>query len=282
MKKLLLISSLVAVLMLLAAGCSDDDECPTCPQFVQKALMMAEIETYDGEIQMWGSIFGLNGRLPDIDSVKLEGMDVEMHAAMDAGASYYYLQYNAGGEFSKPSDWASGDTVLVEVFTPDGKCESRCTLLDSEEDEPEIIGWSSNYPYDTVEVNTSITIDWHPIDGADYYYLSVNYEYDSAGTYEHTSHWVEIHDTTYTIPASDLDYNGRLYMDLGPVSGPSMTSSAGNITGGFVKGWVVSTTYDYFTIYVGTGDPYPAGAEVNEEQRPHQTILEAAHGVIKR
>jgi len=128
--------------------------------------------------------------------------------------------------------------------------------MDEDSDKPEIYDWRLDYPYDTVALNTEITVTWGSIARADFYATRWGYSHNHNGTYMEFDTLFWSSDTTFTIPASYLDYNGRVYFDIYAINGPTF-EEAGNITGEIIKGRLISVADEYFTIYIGDGDAYP-------------------------
>lgn len=256
MRRSFLIFGLILAFGILAfVGCSDDDDdCAACPELTQKAVALGEIELDDTEMDLWLTILASNGLIPDVDSVKIAGHLAELEVGFMEGMSAAMASYEgpAGG-------FDSGDDVAVNIYTPQGVNTATVTMLHEDDDEPEIIGWETSSPYDTVAIGEEIEIHWHPVGNADWYHIELDYNYDSVGTHAYTYIYDFTTDTTYTLPSSETAYNGYYYLYITPVNGPRPDATEGNVTGPSIKGRIISAAYFYFRVYVGTGDAYPVG-----------------------
>ncbi|MCP4570035.1 MAG: hypothetical protein GY841_20840 [FCB group bacterium] len=260
MRRALLVLGMILVAASMAfIGCSDDEDCPTCVTTAQKAVMFGGGQLDDGELEFYCYLIGIDGLIPDIDSVKVDGQKADMESGYGEGGGMVWAEYEgpAGG-------LDSGDDITVVVYTPTGTSSVTFTLLEDEVDDAQAIGWEMDYPYDTVALDQSIEITWNSIPNADWYFFDYDYSFDSAGTNVYRGNKeIYMTDTTFTIPASETGYNGYYYIDITAVAGPSPDASTGNVTGDVVKGMVISTCYNSFQIYLGTGDAWPVAAAPN-------------------
>ena len=198
-------------------------------------------------------------------SVIVDTFKLEIEQSFGEGmVTYCYIDNNAFKVASKTplafsSDVAivSGDTVDLKIYTPNGVTEGSVVVLDDQNDDPVIYDWLVDFPYDTVAQSTEITVAWAPVANAEYYAIDWRFYHNHDGVAQNidTTYTVST-DTSFTVPASLLGYDGRLYIDVYAISGPDFTDN-GNLTGGVIKGRFNSIANGYFRIYIGTGDPYP-------------------------
>lgn len=259
--------SLILVLLFAFVGCSDDDECASCPGMTQKAVAIGDLELDDG-LYFWANIIGVDGKVPDVDSVRVAGELAETYTGFNEGGPGVYVQYEEyeGGPMKPASTYANGDLVLVEIFTPSGVSTCSEKVLDYDLSRPVPIDWSYNYPYDTVDIGTELTVSWNTVEYADWYAVEAEYDYDSSGIQNETRSYFNTTGTTVTIPAASVGFNGRYYMRIRPITGPLPDDAQGNITGGVVRGVIGSSSYRSFNIYVGTGVYYSVPGESDEDQ----------------
>ncbi len=242
---------LMAILLIAFGGCGKDEECPTCPKFLQKATMWGVTAAALGQIFFYGEITGIDATLPSIDSVKFAGNNVEIEVEYIDGfgvlGSNFILSYigSAGGI-------SSGDTARTEIFTPDGKCTCGIDVLEYPYDLPEVTTPEIFPPYDTVALNTSIVINWNPVENADWYLLYTDYIFGSGGE-DTISQGYILKDEGFTIPTSMTNMNGRHEIVLYAVSGPEPDAATGNIQGKIVEGVINSAIGLVFDVIVGTG-----------------------------
>ncbi len=277
MKKIILTISLVVIALLIFAGCSDDDDCTTCPEMTQRAIMMGWMDLDEGYLGFWGYIVGVTGAIPDVDSVRVDGNLAEMETGYGEGGVGIWVQWEESGYDKSGAEYVSGDTVYVEIFTPYGKCECREKVLDDYYDDPVVLDWAVNYPYDTVAINTAITVEWEPIEHADWYGVELEYDYYTGGVYDERITVFYTTNESFTIAASDVEYDGRYYIRIRPCTGPYPDADNGNIIGGVIEGSIGSSTYESFRIYVGTGQYKVAldGLESDEADQSLGAFLDA-------
>ncbi len=244
-------------------GCSEDD-CPDCPSVSQEAFMIGEAQLDGAELEFYGMIFGIDGTMPSIDSVKVEGKLAE--STNDYGEFGYgvYVEYD-----SARGDLVSGDTITVAIYTPGGICYCSVKVLDEDLDEPVIIDWSLSWPYDTIDVNDPLEIDWHPVGNADWYMVKARYNLSSAPDQD-TTYFLT--DTTVTI--TNTAHEGEYWLSVYAMTGPTPNTPGGNITGGIVKGYILSSEGDYFDVYIRdlsepSGNTHPD----EDNDRPEENIL---------
>jgi hypothetical protein len=263
-------ASLVILAMLIAAGCSDDNECPNCPTNVDtvtvtetvtdtlpvtsaKVLVSGYCRIEDGILDPWIEIYSVDSDLPQVDSIRCAGELVPIEMDYDSGTPNVQLDDELPGD-----TWESGDVFEVVVYTPEGNGTCNLTMLDYDTDAPVIIDWPVSYPYDTVEVSTEIVVSWSPVADADWYNYSLGHQYDSAGQRQSTYTRGYTSGTSFTIPANDNGFDGYWSISVYSISGPYPEDADGNFAGSdAVKGVLLSYSYEDLNIYVGTGNPGP-------------------------
>lgn len=248
-------------------GCSEKEECPSCPQSVQKAVMFGQVSVSGVYLGFWGGIFNIDLSMPDIDMVRVAGNTVVMSKYLGEGIVGVGLEYEgpAGGI-------ASGDTVEVQVYMPEGICTGDVVVLSYPEDEPQIIGWDLIWPYDTVALNTEMVFDWHPVENSEWYIFATYYRFADGDEGRIQNYYVTT-DTTFTVPPSMTTMNGYYYIDVVAATGPRPNEIGGNIRGGYIKGAINSYMSDGTTVYIGTGSYLSKG--VPEIGRPGFNFREA-------
>lgn len=279
MKKLLIVGLIVVLFVLALSGCSDDTDCPTCPQFTQEGIALFYAYVYDNELNCFGMMYGLDGNFISLDSVIVDTFKMEIEQSFGEGMATYCSLEDGGfmGASKSPIDFssaaASGDTVDLKIYTPNGVTESSVAVLDDQNDIPVIYNWPVDYPYDTVAQSTEITVAWAPVANAEYYAVDWRFYHNHDGVPQNLDTTIAVStDTSFVIPASLLGYDGRIYIDVYAINGPDLTDS-GNLTGGVLKGRFNSITGEYFRIYIGTGDPYPPTTiDLSEKEIIHKSF----------
>ncbi|MCD6249253.1 MAG: hypothetical protein J7J98_02820 [candidate division Zixibacteria bacterium] len=252
MKKLLLLGMAVSLAAILIVGCSDDDdECPTCPTDPQQGLVFGDMSIDGGELECWGMIVGIDGSVPDVDSIKLNTSLMELEFGGEGISAWNFDYEEPAGSL------ASGDTVQVTFYMPGATATAQVKLLDYDDDRPTGFNYPTDYPYDTVAIGDSIAVSWNAVSNADWYNVQMAYYYDSLGTHAELRESYYQTVTSIVVPASLLDYNGYVRVYVYPISGP-MPDEGGNISGQVLKGAIVSSSYESIRVYVGTGDAWPS------------------------
>ena len=268
-KSLLIFGLLLFIWSLILTGCSDDDECALCPELAQKGIVLGGIELQGSGIYCWVYVVGSDGFLPDVDSVKFEGNDMELQIGYGEGGAVVYCFYEGSS-----AGYSSGDDVSIYYFTPAGTCSTTVAMLYDPDDEPEIIDWATSYPNDTVALGEDIEVHWHPVDNAEWYHLEFDYSFDSLGSHAYRDIEAFTTDTTFTIPGSESPYNGYYYLYITPVNGPRPDATEGNVMGTALNGIVTSIVYYNFRVYVGNGDAWPVGIAPDDELPENPNVSE--------
>lgn len=258
MKKILFTGLILTFLILgLLIGCSDDNECTTCPD-TQEGVAIFYAGVYNGDLDCFGIVYGIDARFVDIDSAFIGTHELMYEQYFGEGmATYCTLDENSNIPAS------SGQNYTIKLYTAGGTSQGSISLLDNNLDKPVIAEWAMDYPYDSVAINTEIVVTWAEVAQADFYTIDWRYEYTD-GTYHEIDSTFITDDTTITIPASILNYDGRIYFDIYSVKGPEF-NDAGNLNGP-IKGRIISSAYEYFRVYIGNGNPYAVGMELPDQE----------------
>ncbi|MCP4570034.1 MAG: hypothetical protein GY841_20835 [FCB group bacterium] len=268
MRKSILISGLLLLICsLFFIGCSDDDECPACPELVQKGIVMGDVTLNSSYLGFSLYILGTDGFAPSINSIRFESQEVEFQSTYGEIGGMVYGAYEGSS-----AGYNSGDDVDIYILTPTGTCSTTVSLLHDPDDEPEVIDWATNYPHDTVAIGEEIEVHWHPVPNVDWYHLEFDYSYDSMGTHVYNDVETFTTDTTFTIPGSGTQYNGYYYLYINPVIGPRPDATEGNVAGSALDGIIASSGYFNFQVYVGNGDAWPVGIAPQDET-PEKTRI---------
>ncbi|MBU0985521.1 MAG: hypothetical protein KKA42_16730 [candidate division Zixibacteria bacterium] len=256
MKRLLYLGSVLLLATLLITACSDDEDCPTCPDGSQTGIITGYLSFEDGGIHGYAMIVGMDGRLPAVDSVVVDGEKADLQASYSSGMPIFNVDIGEGGMImgsaAKP---ATVDSIPFRVYTPGGVSTAYCAVMEYPEDRPVVIVPDTASPYDTVAINDPINVIWHYSDAPEWFLVTYSYSYDSAGTTvygPYTSHWT-LSDTTFSISGANTGFNGRYYMNVVGATGPNPDDAVGSFTGGTIRGVVASGVNESFTVYVGTG-----------------------------
>jgi len=252
---------LVAVCLV---GCGDDD-CPNCPRTsTQKMVVFGLVQAYDcgvepglAELYASGSIYGIAGPVPEIDSVLVQGRRADLTDYPLQEETWFYLPWSETQELDSLS---AGDSVTVKVYAPCGVSSAKIETLGYCSDAIGIIGWSTDYyDYDSVQTQSTIIVDWHPVSDADWYVVYAFYEYDSLGNSEYVSSTEFAPDTTFVIPSSETRFDGWYDIGVYALTGPNPSSAAGNFVGGCARGIVNSVLGEFIRVKIGAGTSSLAG-----------------------
>ncbi len=271
MKKFCFLPVLLLFAMALMLSCGDDDDCPTCPASPLKAVASGFAVTDDSDNSMYcyALIYGVDGKMPTVDSVTVGGNAAEIRNIIgELGMATVYAVYE-----EEPTTYDSGDTLDMKFFLPTGTGTARVQLLDDDFDEPTVLSHSTTYPYDTVAIDQAVTITWRAIARADYYAVRWTYRYDSSGTdCERADEDFVSGANSLVIPANTLSFNGRIGFSVMAISGPQADTEPGNISGAVINGNISSISSDWVDIYVGTGSYSPV---VPPDPETPQEIIES-------
>ena len=249
---------LMPIVAVFLVGCGDDD-CPDCPTpSSQQAVVYGTVQSYDcgaepgmTEFLAYGSIHGVRGPIPKIDSVLVQGHP----AQLDEYPLGYYVSFRYPADYVWESDSLPvDDSATIKVYTPCGTSSAKVKLMGYCTDTIGIIGWSTDYwDYDSVGTQTTITIDWHPVADADWYAVGAYYEYDSLGYTQYASRYEVVPDTTFVLSSDETKFDGLYDIAVYALTGPSPSSAAGNFVGTCTKGIVNGIVAEYVYIQIGAG-----------------------------
>lgn len=274
--------------MMLVVGCSDDDECTTCPEvstpkgYVYGTLVL-DPEAYLDDMQ----IHGYGAIPPNIDSVMVGDSLVDPD---DWDYDYYWKYEDNYWEiyFDEDGDadsymWENGDIATVKVWGEGGASTCMLKLLDDDTSWTEVVEPAYD---DTIDIDEDFTVHWTPAKDADYY--SVWLEFRTS--YNGNSVWYYRYsyslDTTFSVDASNFpDSLLYMYVDVTPFNGPDPRTGKTNWTGGFLSGRLYSYGQEDYVriqirqpIAVGKVDP---GLAAGEENRPEINWLDGIQKVYE-
>lgn len=238
-----IISIIIIAMVIFVWGCSDDDSNP-----IRSSQQVGVLDGYmfveNNKLSCSGIVYSIDGSPLNIDSMTVDGhqlqLDLREHICI----------YSVGNSIL--NSYRSGDSALMEIFTPKGTSSVKVALLEFEVDNPNILIWALEEPYDTVATQSEFTIYWNKNNRANYYRIFYNYYYDSAGVWSHKDNQVRTTDSSYTFLYNDVSYNGSLSIHVRSVTGPDI-EDGGNIVGDAIKGTVTSFAEQYLYLYVGSG-----------------------------
>ena len=244
MRKLLILGLLVGVAGLIA-GC-DDDECVSCPDTSQQAMVVGMATTNSGDVSFSSFLFATDGGAP----IKLDSVTV----AGERGAVNYFseLRYY-GASYGGSLGLASGDTLVVKFFSSSGNSIGRIKLLDVNSDRPVNFNHPQSNPYDAVALGDQITVTWDEVSTADWYEIFTAYAFDSSGTGVQRQDFSVVTEPLFTIPGTKTQYEGQYYISVMAGSGPNPEGTSVNVSGGVIEGMITSRVSNSLYITVGTG-----------------------------
>lgn len=265
MKRYIVFGIVLIVTLVLVAGCGDED-CPTCPPFAQQLIVSGVASVANFGLGLGAYVWDVDGDVPAVDSVKIGGHLCELRTTFQGIPMVSARFEGVAGPLG------SGDNVSITVYTPSGSGTATVKLLDGELDKPVGFNYPVDAPYGTVAVGDSIVVSWSAVANADWYSVSRSYRYDSSGTaaYWSTREWQT--DTSLTIPASMMDYNGYYRFTIGPTTGPR-PDQAGNMSGDVINGTINSNTGESLDVQVGSGYPFGGSPPPWIESEPDLLML---------
>jgi len=261
------------ILMALAAGCSDDENCTCSPPITYGTIGAGY--TNIGESQLRFSCYFWNNvaTLPTVDSVMIDGYLCELTTYYE-GEMGMTVEAWLEQEMPRRAPAAQSD-IDIAVYTPDGVAEATVTALDYDLDTLAIITPSTIAPNDSVAVGDPVTVTWHRVAEADWYYLYYYLRHDSSGTvvYNDYTYAITGSDTTYSIPGAGTFDDGHLYLAVEAVTGPR-PGHTGNLIGPNLQGHIMSAVYRGFVrVIVGDGIPDSAPGEPVPELSARDRLL---------
>ena len=249
MKKLLFLLGLTVVVLIIAAGCGDDD-CPTCPSNVDTVTVVEPggyLLWLDGYVLLNPStefeLDGLanGGAIANIDSFAV-GDSVSTAIFMSfwwhSGDPYYYMFWDE--DETAPYMYERGDLATVTVWGDNRSSSATVSMLSWTEDATEILVPDGS---DTiVDPSNDMEFTWSRVAGSEWYGVELSYTLDSGGVdYFYRNHFDYTLDTSYTVPSTLSGFDVvECYFWVIPVTGPDPESGNGNWVGNYVAGKLFS------------------------------------------
>lgn len=265
-KILILVTCTIFLLLILLAGCGDDD-CPTCQaptDYLAWTDGIFYLQTYlHGDFNIWA----YTAQNPFIDSVKVGDSLCGINSSYYHHGSdlYYYCQYNKSDD-----QYVSGDTAVITMYGSGRTSTCRLPLLDYDIDES-VITVPSTYDT-TVYYGEDMSVVWNKIDKAEWYGIEYINRLDSNGTSVWTYTYTYTYDTTFAI-SDTVRGHPVIYSYFYPVpcTGPNPTSADGNWQGTLTSGKLYCYADNdacriYFENYpTRTGKDYVKPVEVSKK-----------------
>jgi len=239
---------------MLIAACSDD-ECATCPQSNQTGIISGYLWVEDELLHMSADIVGMDGRLPDVDSVTVSGQRAYLEVRNSSGVPTIEITFNEDdmilGAAAKPTVL---DSIPIRVYTPGGVSTAYGKALEYPDDHLQVIAPDTTVST-TVAINDPIELVWHQSDAFDSYAIVYFYAYDSAGTpgFIGNEYYWMVGDTTFTISGDNTGFDGFYSFEIIGATGPNPGDDVGSFTGGTIRGVIASTSHRYVNVTVGAG-----------------------------
>ncbi|MBD3404247.1 hypothetical protein GF420_15260 [candidate division GN15 bacterium] len=257
---------LAAIVLSQLIACSDDEDCPTCPTFTQQAVLVGEAQVDGGELEAYMYAFGVDGLIPDVDSVTVDGLRMWSQLGGEGVMAWMF-------GMDTLTTRTSGDSIDVHIYTPGGMCSCTMRLLEDDVDDPVILNFPDTYPGDTVDADAAFDVVWSDVPNADYYAVMLESSWQDGGSWVYDDTVVISSDTVFTVPAERVANAGRLYVDILAATGPHPFQGTGNITGSVVQGAINSICYYGVRIVVVDGVTMaPAGPDEDPEAREREVI----------
>ncbi|UCD64721.1 MAG: hypothetical protein JSW34_04605 [Candidatus Zixiibacteriota bacterium] len=208
-----IIAASLILTLFLAFGC--DDDCATCPYDSTEPVLVEGLIrlSNDSTIFVQFSVVSTTGEpRPEVDSMTVAGRPLSLNYIVDVPNMFVRTEiYDAG--------FAAIDSADMVAYTPFGTDTCRLPLLDS----IEYIGWRTEFPWDTVSVETGLEVFWHAVPAIDHYKVRVVHVFDGDAT---SSTFYQM-DTSMVIPPEDNQYAGFWGFYVTAVGG---RDSSGNMT----------------------------------------------------
>ena len=168
---------------------------------------------------------------------------------------YYIADYNTATLLVQP-----GDTAEIHYYVNGQLSTVRVKTLHPQFQQPLFV--DSVIP-DSVFVDDPITLTWSKCTPADWYRLEIDYWTGGGHTIKF---WVAVFDTTYTISGDLNTEDATCNILVTAVTGPEPGNRDGNITGGLVRGTILSyTLIDGVSVRIGTGALLRTAGKVSSE-----------------
>jgi len=238
-----------ALLMLLVAGCGDDD-CASCPDTVTSLGFGRGVVSYR-DVGLWQviSISGYSVMPPVLDSVRVGDslLSHEEFGVVGCGNVGSMIEFYEGSN-STTRMYDLGDTAVTTVWAQGRSSTCRVKLLDQSHSTIEIISPASSGS-DTLSQTGSDTLRWHSVEHADYYAIELWWWYSILDNWM-SSHYYTT-DTAFIITGAMVpDSMYYCEVTLTPFNGPDPRTDKGNWAGNLLDGVVLSVGSNSGTSFV--------------------------------
>lgn len=214
----------------------------------------------DPSLYMYADIYSYGPLEPAIDSVLV----ADSQAVVGLWTSISVIEPVGFAVYDNADDTrlTSGDTAEIRIYSGIIQSSASVKLLNFTDDSPVIIAPAEG---DSSDAGAAITIIWESIEYADWYGLSLEYNWE-IDTLRYIQMFIgSTPDTQFTIDGSMTLYNGSYDIVVVPVSGPDPESTEGNMAGKAVIGTIYSPAKaSSRQTIIGTGlSAAPAAADGN-------------------
>jgi len=291
MHKIQMIIACLALLILLAAiGCSNNDECASCPDLTtplghaRGSLVLAPGATIMPELQ----VFSNGAVAPNLDSVKVGDSLVDKNYWNVAGQisfadAHWVISFFETGN---PSTYMyeHGDAATIRIWGEGRSSSCQVKILD-----PNLATANITIPVamaDTISPGGSDTVYWNKVEHVDYYAVMIAWFVTSGGDSRYVFAYYYATDTSFIVtgamspPDSVLNFN----VHITPFNGPDPRTGQSNWSGALLDGVVYSYGYNAMTTIVvrsPIGSPEKALSEWMIEQ-PERSPEEMVANVYKK
>lgn len=270
------------LLVLVAVGCGENDECASCPEPVtpaghaRGALILAP-----NAFMPFLEVMSNGAVAPNLDSVKVGDSLVgrqywTLSGPIDFCNVYWSLSFSETGD---PSTfmYRHGDFATINVWGEKGSASCRLKILN-----PAIAAAQITDPApvaDTITPDGSDTVFWNSVEHVDYYAVMIAW-YVTPGLDRHIFDYYYAADTSFIIdgamfpPYSVREFN----IHITPFTGPDPQSGRTNWSGPLLDGVVYSfgnqsTTTIIVRPLIGSAQKVPPKpAPEYREQRPEDMV----------
>ncbi len=259
MFKFLITGLAFGLLMLMGAGCGDDDKAtgPTKATPLGYAKGQIILVPHTG---MQLEIFGNGAVTPNLDSIRVgDSLVNELEWSMESDLmfadAYWEIPFSEDGD-ALTFMYDPGDTAVIDVWGEGRSSTCRVKLLNPAQSEAEII--SPAWFADTITPDESDTVYWHKVEQADYYAIMMPCAHYSGP-------WIFSYycaTDTFFIITGDMLPDSVVQCDVvvSPFNGPDPRTDQTNWTGNLLDGVVYSAGgHGYTSIIIGSPPPSPAG-----------------------
>jgi len=164
---------------------------------------------------------------------------------------YYSAEYISPQFMVQP-----GDSAVINYYYEGQLSTAKVKTLDPWFERP--VFDTMDIP-DTVDLDSAINLVWNKCTPADWYRIRVEwYPEVLLRAVPEEVYYLYTFDTTYTISGEYTADYGQYYFHIMALTGPVPDNTEGNITGGIVKGTILSyTESDYLNVRVGGEQEIP-------------------------